>query len=239
MKTLVEIVVCSAEDAVEAEAGGADRVELCNAIELGGLTPSLGALLETKARTRLPIAVMIRPRPGGFCYGQGEFATMQRNADLLVAQGVDGLVTGVLMEDGRVDVRRCRWLLAHSSGTPLVFHRAFDATPDPFEALETIIDLGFSRILTSGQRPAAIEGAHLIRELVERADGRIEILPGGGIRAHNVREVVARTGSTQVHLAPFSSREDPSTRQRPEIGYGEHRTIDRAAVAEVVEALKD
>src|SRR6266545_4567395 len=158
---VVEAVCCSADDCVEADAGGADRIELCGELVVGGLTPSLGTLIEALASTRVPIVQMIRPRAGGFCYSAREFATMRRDAELALAHGADGLVFGVLQESGEIDVPRCAELvaLAHSGGgeggggRQTVFHRAFDVVPEPFAALEALIALDVTRILTSGRQP--------------------------------------------------------------------------------------
>jgi copper homeostasis protein len=219
---LVEAVCCSADDCGEAEAGGADRVELCSAMALGGLTPSLGTLIEARGRTRLAMVSMVRPRAGGFAYSAGEFAAMRRDAELAVSHGADGIVFGMLRPDGAVDVERCAELvaIATAAGRQTVFHRAFDVVPEPFSALEVLISLGITRILTSGRQPSALAGAELIRQLVERAAGRIEILPGGGIRDTNVAELLRATGVRAVHLAPFATHPDPSGQANPALSFG-------------------
>ena len=203
---LLELCVASVEDAAEAEAGGADRLELNSALALDGLTPSLGTFLEVKRAVRLPLLVMVRPRPGDFVYSEADFRVMRRDLDLLLAHGADGVVFGVLRPDGTVDAERCRQLARQAEGRPAVFHRAFDATPDPFAALECLIDLGFRRVLTSGRGETALDGATLLRELIVTAAGRIEVLPGGGITPLTVADVVTRSGCDQVHA---SLRETP------------------------------
>lgn len=155
---LLEICCGSAEDSIEAAAGGADRVELCSALFLGGLTPSLGSLLEAKQRTNIPVIAMNRPRPAGFCYSATEFAVMERDAELLLEHGADGIVFGMLNRDGTVDSKRTRAMRERIGSRQAVFHRAFDVTPDPFRALEELIDLGLTRVLTSGQKPDAPQG---------------------------------------------------------------------------------
>lgn len=244
MKTTLEIVCSSADDAVEAEAGGADRIELCGPLSAGGLTPSLGTLIEVKKHVRIPVMAMARPRPAGFCYSHGEFETMLRDAELLVEHGADGVVFGVLLCDGSVDVERSKQMREVVKARQAVFHRAFDVMPDPLHALEQLIELGVTRVLTSGQQPRAIAGADLIRRLVEDARGRIEILPGGGIRAHNVHELLMRTGCTQVHLAAFAKRQDSSTAARPQIKFGidssdetAYELTDRAIVRDMRDTL--
>lgn len=218
MSVLVEIVCCSVDDCVQAERGGANRIELCSALNAGGLTPSLGLVREAKQRCGLPLMTMVRPRPGGFCYSDGEFETMRRDIELVGE--AHGLVFGVLDDSGFVDEERCKRLVRDCGDRQKVFHRAFDVTPDPFAALEQLVDLGFTRVLTSGQASSALEGTDLIRRLIECADGRIEVLPGGGIRATNANLIVERTACDQVHLAPFNQVEDPSTKHRPDIHFG-------------------
>ena len=217
---LLEICCGSAGDAIEAAAGGADRVELCSALFLGGMTPSLGSLLEVKQRTQIPVIAMNRPRQAGFCYSPTEFAVMERDAELLLEHGADGIVFGVLNADGTIDVKRTLNLRERIGARQAVFHRAFDVTPDPFRALEKLIDLGVTRVLTSGQKNAAPDGAKLIKQLLERAKGRIEVLPGAGITVDNVRQLVQQTGCTQVHLTAFAEQQDPSTLTNADIYFG-------------------
>src|ERR1035438_8985109 len=183
---LLEIVAATVDDCLAAESGGADRIELCAAIASGGLTPSPGTVAEARKRARISLMAMGRPRAGGFCYSEVDFAVMQRDASLLLEHGADGIVFGVLHSDGRVDTKRCGKLLELAGGRLTVFHRAFDVVPDPLRALDKLIDLGFTRVLTSGQQKTALEGSELIRGLGDRARGRIEVLPGAGVRAHNV-----------------------------------------------------
>ncbi len=220
---MVEVCVASVEDAVTSAAVGADRVELNAALEVGGLTPSLGTLLEVRSAVSLSVVVMARPRPGGFCYSDAEFRTLRRDADIALDHGADGVAFGVLTPDGRVDVPRCRRVVEHVGSRPggsfqgAVFHRAFDFTPEPLEALETLIDLGIRRVMTSGRQGTALEGADLIAELMRRAAGRIEVLPAGGIQAGNVAELLARTGCDQVHASLRERRPDESLRANPRV----------------------
>lgn len=216
---LLEICCGSAEDALEASAGGADRVELCSSLFLGGLTPSLGSLLRAK-QTNIPVIAMDRPRQAGFSYSATEFAVMERDAELLLQHGADGIVFGILHDDATIDITRTRALRARIGDRQVVFHRAFDVTPDPFRALEELIDLGFTRVLTSGQKNDAPEGGALIGQLIERAAGRIEVLPGAGITVGNVRAFVAATHCTQIHMTAFRPHRDPSTAANPSIRFG-------------------
>lgn len=217
---LLEICCGSLDDALAAEQGGADRVELCSALFLGGLTPSLGTIIEAKARLKIPVMVMVRPRGAGFCYTEPEMAVMERDAALALEHGADGIVFGILKPDGGIDEQRCKRLKQLAGDRQAVFHRAFDVTPDPFQALEQLADLGVTRVLTSGQEDSALDGAPLIRRLIEAARGRIEAMPGGGIRLRNLRQIVESTGSKQVHLTAFRTELDPSTQGRPSVTFG-------------------
>src|SRR5208283_2625044 len=152
----------------KAERGGADRVELNCALLLGGLTPSLGALRESRAAVRLPIIVMIRPRPAGFCYSRAEFAVMQRDAEAALSEKADGIAFGFLQASGRLDVKRCRQMVQLAAGRQAVFHRAFDVVQDPLLALEQLIDLGLTRVMTSGQEASAYNGAAQIAAYIRR-----------------------------------------------------------------------
>lgn len=245
LKIPVEIVCCSVDDCVEAVAGGCDRIELCGAITVGGLTPSIGTLIEVKKRIDVPIVAMVRPRGAGFDYTDAEFDTMLSDSEHLIKHGADGLVFGVLSSDGKLDLRRMRRLVDLCEDKDKVCHRCFDVVPDPFVALEQLIDLGITRLLTSGQRAFASDGAPLIRQLVEQAAGRIEILPAGGLRMHNILGFLKETGCNCVHLAPFIEQTDTSTTGNPEIEYAPtslpkesvFHLIDRKQVAAVVASL--
>jgi len=243
----VQIEVCcgSVDDAIEAERGGADRVELNSSLFFGGLTPSLGSIIEAKTRLNIPVMVMIRPRAGGFCYTKTEAAVMLHDAKLAIEHGADGLVFGILTEDGSIDADRCRQIIELAESRETVFHRAFDVTPDPLKALDQLIELGFNRVLTSGQERNVPEGIELIKKLVVYARGRIEILPGGGIRPHNAKNIVEQTGAKQIHLSAFESRIDRSVQNRPHITFGgalrppedRYDIIDRSVIQVVSELL--
>lgn len=242
----VEIVCCSVDDCIQAAAGGADRIELCGAITVGGLTPSIGTLIEVKRRLSLPIVAMVRPRGAGFAYTEAEFATMISDAEVLIENGADGLVFGVLTDDGEIDETRMRVLVDLAGSKDKVCHRCFDVVPDPHRALEQLIDLGFTRLLTSGQRAFASDGIPLIRSLLDQSAGRIEILPAGGLRVHNIVAFLKETGCSCFHLAPFTEQTDRSTLGNPEIEYAPtslpkesvYHLIDRIQVAGVVEAAR-
>ena len=199
MPVLIEAAVESLAAAQAAYAGGADRLELNSALKLDGLTPSLATLVAVKEQVPLPVIAMVRPRAGDFVYDDAEFLAMRKDAEALLERGADGLAFGFLTAESAVDQRRTRELVQMIGPKVSVFHRAFDVTPDPFGALEMLIDLGVTRVLTSGQQPSASEGAELIRRLIERASGRIEILPGAGISPKNAADLIVRTGARQIH----------------------------------------
>jgi copper homeostasis protein len=248
-RILLEVIVSSLDDARAAAGGGADRFELCAALALGGLTPSLG-LLDAVKREFPDIAVMfmLRPREAGMAYSEAELAVMQRDAELAIQHGADGLVFGALTERGEVDANACQRLLdiaRQRPGTETVFHRAFDVLIDPAAALERIIELGFTRVLTSGRAPRAVEGLEEIRRTRERAAGRIEVLSGGAINAQNVAQIVRATGVTQVHASLTRRSSDRSTSANPAIRFVadqmrneiEYRATDAQAVRAVREIL--
>jgi copper homeostasis protein len=219
-KLLLELCIGSVEDAVIAERAGANRVELCSALMLGGLTPSAGMIQEAKAAVSIPVMAMIRPRGGGFLYSDYDFRVMQRDAAMAVEYGADGIVFGCLDKHGSIDVERTRQLVDLAGDRQTVFHRAFDVTPDPFAALEQLIDLGVTRVLTSGQEDSVYNGAQLIRQLIKHAGNRIEVLPGGGIDRFNLDDVLERTGCSQIHIAVPLQRHDPSVNKRPHVSFG-------------------
>ncbi len=220
MSILLEVIATSPDDCVAAQAGGADRIELCSAMPLGGLTPSLGLLVEARTAVRLPIMAMIRPRPGGFAYSEPDFAVMLRDAELALAYGADGIVFGCLEPDGRVASTRVRALVQLAGSKESVFHRAFDVTPDPYAALDTLIQLGVTRVLSSGQKPSALAGAANLAAYRAHVGGQLQVLPGGGITVDNVRQLLQLTGADQVHASLSGSRCDPSTAANPAIHFG-------------------
>ena len=221
-KILVEVCCGSADDVIEAKKAGADRVELNSDLFHGGLTPTVGSLLVAKRETGMKIMTMIRPREGGFCYTEAEFAVAIEDAKQLLANGSDGLVFGFLHADGTIDVERTAILakLAHSAGKEAVFHRAIDVVPDWKQALDLLIDLNITRVLTSGQEADVSNGTETVREMIRYAAGRIQILPGAGITARNYQRIVAETGTDQIHLAAHRSVADTSVLNNRSIFYG-------------------
>lgn len=198
---ILEIAANSVASALAAEAGGAARVELCSALEVGGVTPSHATIAIARERLSIPVHVLIRPRAGDFVFDDLECEVMRRDIETCKASGCAGVVIGVLTADGEVDSPRCRALMDAARGLSVTFHRAFDFARDPLAALDAIIELGCRRLLTSGQADDALAGAPLIRTLVERADGRITVMPGGGITARNIAAIAAATGAREFHAS--------------------------------------
>ena len=219
-KILIEACCGSADDALEAARGGADRVELNSALYLGGLTPSAGSLRVLRESSGVPVMAMLRPREGGFCYSGTAFRTMLADGELLLRAGADGLVFGCLTPDGEIDEPRVRALVTLCGGRPAVFHRAIDVVPDWRRALEVLIRCGVTRVLTSGQAKSAILGAQTIAQMVRFSQGAIEILPGAGVTPDNVLELLEITGCTQVHLSRRRELRDSSTRANPSLRFG-------------------
>jgi copper homeostasis protein len=219
-KVTFEVCVDSAEAAMAAEQGGAARVELCSDLLEGGLTPTHGTLKVTCERLRIKIMAMVRPRGGDFCYSDVEFAVMREDLLAAKALGADGIVLGLLNPDGTIDRDRTRELIELARPLPVTFHRAFDMTRDPVEALDTLIALGVDRVLTSGQEPSVVEGLELITELVKRAAGRIIVMPGGGITDRNVARVVSEAGVKEVHFAALEPREGRMAYRNPRVFMG-------------------
>lgn len=201
----IEICAYSLESSLNAQKSGATRVELCGGLGEGGTTPSAGMIQAVREAIHIALYVMIRPRGGDFVYEPQEFNTMKRDIDFARKLGADGVVLGVLLPDGRVDIERTRALVEYAHPMGVTFHRAFDLTPDPLEALEAIIQTGAERILTSGQQSGAPAGAPLLSKLVKEAKNRIEIMAGGGVSVDNA-EALAATGVDALHLTGKSFR---------------------------------
>ena len=196
---LLEISVESLGAALAAERGGANRIELCEDLSVGGVTPGADLVSAVRAEVRLPIFVMIRPRARDFVYSGAEFAEMKRSITGAKESGMDGVVLGVLTKDFRVDVERTRELAELAKPLPVTFHRAFDEAADLRQALEEVIETGAQRILTAGGAKRAHEGTTILAELVAAAGDRVAIVPGAGINASNVLQVARQTGAREFH----------------------------------------
>ena len=232
-RSLLEICVDSLDGLNAAIDGGADRIELCAALSVGGLTPS-PALAHAALKSPIPVYAMVRPRPGDFVFSEGEVVQMEREIAQFVEAGLAGVVIGASQPGGELDVGVLKRLTNAVGGIGTTLHRAFDLTPDPFIALEQAVDLEINRILTSGQASAAPLGAELIREMQKRAGGRIAIMAGAGVTPQNVGELVRKTGVSEVHGSA-------SRIQRPghpdSLGFGTNAPI-KTTDAQTVRRLK-
>lgn len=197
----IEICCYNIASALIAQQAGADRVELCASPGEGGVTPGPGTILLARKLLSVELYVMIRPRGGDFLYSDDEFETMLHDIEFAKKAGADGVVLGVLNHDGTVDIERTKRLAEAAHPLAVTFHRAFDMTPDPFQALEDVICAGAQRILTSGQKPTAMEGAEVISELVKNAGSRISIMAGSGINDNNVLDILRLTNAKEIHLS--------------------------------------
>lgn len=206
-KLICEICIDSVESAVAAQDGGADRVELCDNLFEGGTTPSCGSIAIARKLLTIKLHIIIRPRGGDFLYTDTEFEIMKRDIEAAKSLGVDGIVIGILKADGSIDAERTRRFVELARPMSVTFHRAFDVCRDPFKALETLIDIGIDRILTSGQSANAVDGTELIAELVKRAENRIIIMACGSINETNIADAINKTGVTEVHFTAFETVE--------------------------------
>lgn len=197
----IEICVDSVEGAMAAEHGGADRVELCDNLLEGGTTPSGGCIQLARENLKIGLQVIIRPRGGDFLYSDIEMAVMLEDVRLAKALGADGVVIGCLTAEGDIDIQKTKRLMEAARPLNVTFHRAFDMCRNPREGLESLIQLGVNRVLTSGQEATVLEGLELIRELQQQAAGRIIVMPGGGLTARNIQKIVAESGVSEVHLS--------------------------------------
>ncbi|MDR0572761.1 MAG: copper homeostasis protein CutC [Tannerella sp.] len=205
MGRIIEICANSAQSCVEAEAGGARRVELCAAIPEGGTTPSYGEVrMAQKLTSKIDINIIIRPRGGDFLYTEAEVESMLYDIEMAKQLKIHGVVFGCLTKQGDIDISLMRRLIDASKPLSVTCHRAFDVCRDPFDALERLVELGCDRVLTSGQQPDAARGIPLIKELVRRADGRIIVMPGCGVREDNIARIEEATGTKEFHTSARS-----------------------------------
>lgn len=237
----VEIVVYNIDSALKAQEGGADRIELCDNPGDGGTTPSFGTIELVRQNLCIDVFVMIRPRGGDFHYSSYEFHAMKRDIYQCQKLSVDGVVLGILNADGTIDKKRCRELIEKARPLKVTCHRAFDMAKDPFQALEDCIEVGFDRILTSGQQPQAIKGAELLGELVKRANGRIVIMAGSGVNENTVEEIVTKSRVKEIHFSAVATKESAMQFRNPQIaGMGSEegsefklRTVDPEKVRKI------
>jgi copper homeostasis protein len=200
-KILFEACVDSLESSIAAQDGGADRIELCSDLLEGGITPSSGLIDSVCRHIKIPIMAMIRPRGGDFLYTDLEFEVMKKEIEFVKKLKVEGVVFGILKADGTVDKTRTKELVNLSRPLKVTFHRAFDMTRDPFEAIDDLIEIGIERVLTSGQEIHAYDGVDLLKKLSERGGKKIIIMPGGGVDEANAAEIILRSGVKEIHAS--------------------------------------
>ena len=222
---LLEVCIDSVAGAIAAERAGAQRVELCANLLEGGTTPSPGALAATLESVSFDVFVLVRPRGGDFLYTDLEFDVMDRDIVAIKEAGAGGVVVGILDADGRIDVERCRALIATARPMQVTFHRAFDMTRDPLEALEQLVELGVDRVLTSGQKETASDSLELLTELVSRAGDRITVMPGG-LDEGNIRTVAETTRARELHFAARVRTQSQMTFRNHDCGMGSGEPLD-------------
>ena len=231
-RDLFEVCAGSVQDCINAQLGGADRVELNSALHLGGLTPSLAMLKLVKEKTSLKVICMDRPRAAGFCYDDVEIETMFEDAKILLENGADGISFGFLNSDATINVTETKKMveLIHQYQKEAVFHRAFDCVDDPMHAVKQLIDCGVDRILTSGLQPTAMQGTSVLEKLQSAFGDQIELLAGSGINANNIRALKEQTGLHQFHGSCKEWCKDPTTTVG-NVSYAYHESDDYDCVS--------
>ncbi len=219
-KYILECCVDSVESAINAANGGASRLELCSNLVIGGTTPDVALVKEIRKYTDIRIHALIRPRFGDFCYTRHEIEIMKSQIRALKEAGVEGVVIGVLDEDGNLNISVMRELMAEAKGLSVTLHRAFDMCRDPYETLEDAIELGVDTILTSGQKQSAWKGRKLLKELIEKADGRIDIMAGAGIGASVIEKLIPETNGTSYHMSGKVTLDSSMRYRKEEVSMG-------------------
>ena len=217
MNFKLEVIGFTIEGCIIAQSTGVHRIELCDNPEEGGTTASYGFIKEARKKLQIDLFPIIRPRGGDFLYNDDEFEIMKTDIKVCKDLGCDGVVIGMLTADNKVDKRRCRLLVEQAYPLSVTFHRAFDKTIDPFEAIKDIIEIGCERILTSGQKPNAVEGKEMIAHLIRSADDRIIIMPGSGIRSDNIVAIAETTDATEFHSSARIKTENKISVDKQEV----------------------
>ena len=222
---LIEVCVTSVLSAINAEKGGARRVELCDNLIEGGTTPSMGTIALARKNLSIGLFVMIRPRGGDFCYSDLEFEIMKEDVKAARELGADGVVAGILLPDGKIDADRMGILKNLAGEMEFTCHRAFDMSVDKFAAMEDLIGIGMDRILSSGGKNKAPDGNELIRQLIEKADGRIMIMPGSGVNEETIENLRDHTGATEFHVTGRSLYPGEMIFRNPDVSMGDNITV--------------
>lgn len=227
---IIEVCVDRVRSAIHAQKGGADRLELCQDLALGGTTPSKGLVVQTQKNVKLPIMAMIRPRGGDFCYDEYEFECMLEDIRLMKELQVEGIVVGILTPDGRIDMSRMKKVMDEAQGMEVVCHRAFDMTRDLFEAFSDLQELGITRVLTAGGYNKAPQGIENIQKLIAKNSG-ITVMPGSGVGAENAK-LFEQIGAKEIHLSGKVKIKSKMQYQNPNIGMGSASAEDEYAIEE-------
>lgn len=216
----LECCVDSVESAIAAKKGGADRIELCSALVIGGLSPSQALYRKIREQVDIPIRVLLRPRFGDFCYTDFEHEILKEEIRSFCKLGADGIVIGTMKPDGTLNLEQMKELMEEAQGMPVTLHRAFDMCQDPFVTLEEAKKLGISTILTSGQKNTCVDGVELLKELVEKAQGETEILIGGGVDASVLPMLSEKTKAKAYHMSGKISMESEMRYRKQDVSMG-------------------
>ena len=239
MNHKLEIIGFNIESCIAAQEAGANRIELCVGPGEGGTTPSYAFIKAAREKLQIDLYAMIRPRGGDFLYSDDDFEIMKNDVAICKGLGCNGIVTGILTTDGKVDKKRCKELIEIAYPLEATFHRAFDRVADPFEALEDIIELGFERILTSGLKPKAIDSLDLLSKLIKQSDERIIIMPGSGVTAENIITIAESTGATELHSSATFPEESKMEYKNIELNETlNHVTVNKETVRTMADLLK-
>jgi copper homeostasis protein len=238
-KYIIEIATSDFTTTKAAVDGGADRIELCANLAEGGTTPSFGTIKRCRETFNVLLYPIIRPRGGDFLYNKDEYEIMLQDVRLCKQLGCDGIVIGLLNMDGTIDVARTSELIETAYPLGVTFHRAFDRCKDPLVALEELIEIGCERILTSGQKPSVVDGVGLVAELNKKADDRIIIMPGSGLRKENIKMLAEKTGCTEFHSSLRSKAKSPMQFVHPGFANSEESYMNNSIDAEEVKALRN
>ncbi|NLK76110.1 MAG: copper homeostasis protein CutC [Clostridiales bacterium] len=233
-KYLLEVCVDSVESAIAALRGGANRLELCSNLIIGGTTPSIGLYRQVKEYCNIPIHVLIRPRYGDFLYTDKEQQVMLEDVKIFQEEGASGIVIGALNPDGSLQDKFMREVIKISKGMSITLHRAFDVCADPMETMDKAIELGIDTILTSGQKNHCLEGVNLIADLVNQAANRIDIMVGGGVNASVIKDVYSKTNATTYHMSGKAIKPSGMTYRKEGISMGV-ASLDEYSIWQTVE----
>ncbi|MCH2023249.1 MAG: hypothetical protein MK207_12290 [Saprospiraceae bacterium] len=236
----IEICLDTPLMALEAQKNGANRIELCSNISEGGTTPSAGCIAKTRELIHIDLFVMIRPRAGDFFYNEKEIEEMIYNIEISKSLGANGVVFGLLEKDGNVDIKNTKMLTEIASPMKVTFHRAFDRCKLPFKSMESLIDIGVDRILTSGQCAKAVEGIALISDLIKQANNRIIIMPGSGVNEKNIKLIATKTNAIEFHFTAHKFIKPNPIYQHTNFNVSEYRqkVFDHKKLKYCIEALE-